>query len=472
MTASAEVSNYLMGILQARGISPQINLQDGEYAIDKLEEASSALKASVIADKSLNDSFLESLGFTLDTMLISCYYNNQRCNKSDFTWFRTFEYGNCYTFNGVFDQNKNMVDSKTTSKAGPSNGLVLELFIGAGGKQDFYTMKQGILVLVHERGVHPLIKYEGYYAQGSTVTNIGISKTKYSKKEYPYSDCRKDVSTILPTDSDIFIKTKKLGKYYQKLCYEICLQEKYIIPNCGCSDPSIPITDPIQVVCNNVTSLRCVKEEKDKFDKMKITDTCDSFCPLECNSTTYSATLSSASYPTSYYLKIVKNQSSIINNFNPPNDFSPPPLRNPGKILPLATTTATTRNNVVSTTIRTNTAAPATSSVSTSSSVSTTNNTASTITNIIQTTNYDTTTQTSNYNSANNSTSQGPNSSTNNPDKKKDPPAPPSEDSVRSSILMVSVYLNDLRYTYIEEQESITIDTFIGVIGFTFKIYT
>ena len=101
------------------------------------------------------------------------------------------------------------------------------------------------------------------------------------------------------------------------------MQEKYIIPNCGCSDPSIPITDPDQTVCSDSDSLTCVKEEKDKFDKMKITDTCDSFCPLECSSTTYSATISSASYPTNYYSKIVKNQSCIISSFNPPNEFKP-----------------------------------------------------------------------------------------------------------------------------------------------------
>ena len=83
----------------------------------------------------------------------------------------------------------------------------------------------------------PLFKNEGIDIPSATSTNIGISKTKYSKYDPPYSNCRRDVVTILASDSDIFKDTLKVSKYRQKLCYEICMQKLYIIPKCSCADP-------------------------------------------------------------------------------------------------------------------------------------------------------------------------------------------------------------------------------------------
>ena len=92
--------------------------------------------------------------------------------------------------------------------------------------------------MVHNRGELPLFKNEGIDIQSGTATNIVISKSKYSKYDPPYSNCRRDVATILSTDSDIFKETLKVSKYRQKLCYEICMQKLYIIPKCNCADPS------------------------------------------------------------------------------------------------------------------------------------------------------------------------------------------------------------------------------------------
>ena len=36
---------------------------------------------------------------TLDSMLISCYYNQKPCTKDDFYYYDSGPYGNCYSFN-------------------------------------------------------------------------------------------------------------------------------------------------------------------------------------------------------------------------------------------------------------------------------------------------------------------------------------------------------------------------------------
>lgn len=47
----------------------------------------------------VSDRLVESLGFSYDSMVISCYFNSKKCTRSDFVWSWSYQYGNCYTFN-------------------------------------------------------------------------------------------------------------------------------------------------------------------------------------------------------------------------------------------------------------------------------------------------------------------------------------------------------------------------------------
>lgn len=191
------------------------------------------------------------------------------------------------------------------------------------GKQDFYTTSKGAYIVIHNRTTLPSVKYEGLVVQAGTASNIAISRTYYSKLDSPFSDCRKDTSTVLSTDTYIFEQTINVTKYSQKLCYELCLQNLFIIPKCGCADASIPIVDDNQAICKNSTSLACVSSERDKFDNIPIGELCDTHCPLECDSVEYSTSVSSSDYPTSYYSDILRQQSNFTSKFSPANSFPP-----------------------------------------------------------------------------------------------------------------------------------------------------
>ena len=130
MNTDSETGPYIYAKLIQNNISPTI-LVNGTILVAKtlVENAANILKASVTGDKSLTDDSRKRKGFTIETMLISCYFNNRVCNSSDFTWKRSNEYGNCYTFNEDLTKN-----SKTISKAGPKYGLNIELFVGSTGK--------------------------------------------------------------------------------------------------------------------------------------------------------------------------------------------------------------------------------------------------------------------------------------------------------------------------------------------------
>lgn len=62
-------------------------------------EVDNLLKASVIGNKNFTTANIQNLGFTIDFMLLTCYFNNVPCNVSDFRWVYDFGYTNCWQFN-------------------------------------------------------------------------------------------------------------------------------------------------------------------------------------------------------------------------------------------------------------------------------------------------------------------------------------------------------------------------------------
>ena len=90
------------------------------------------LRSALTADKSLKETQLKIKGFSIDKMIVSCYFNKVKCTQYDFNWRHANQFGNCYTFNDLILNGTN-VDAKSTSKAGPEYGLNLELFIGISG---------------------------------------------------------------------------------------------------------------------------------------------------------------------------------------------------------------------------------------------------------------------------------------------------------------------------------------------------
>jgi hypothetical protein len=109
----------------------KVNVSNGTYASETIEIIRSLEQAYLISstDESLKKIYnltRKDVGFSLETMLISCFYNSIPCSASDFALIFTFEYGNCYTFN-------TKTPGKTTKSAGIGSGLILEMFVGVEG---------------------------------------------------------------------------------------------------------------------------------------------------------------------------------------------------------------------------------------------------------------------------------------------------------------------------------------------------
>ena len=135
MSSQTTTGDYVKNILLNNNISPTINATNIN-GYDLVIQASSILKANIIADN-ITSIFREKIGFTMDTMLISCYFNGIKCNSSDFVHSQSYEYGNCYSFNS------DLKSVRYTSKYGPTSGLNLELFVGVGG--NYYLKLKDLL---------------------------------------------------------------------------------------------------------------------------------------------------------------------------------------------------------------------------------------------------------------------------------------------------------------------------------------
>jgi len=127
-------------VLKENNVSPKISPKNGETASELVNIAANILKSAIVSDKNLTDNDLKTFGFTMDTMLISCFFDGIACNANDFTWSYSYQYGSCYTFNAAKDNYGNATNAKRTRKFGPNSGLSLELFTGAPGIMNFTTV--------------------------------------------------------------------------------------------------------------------------------------------------------------------------------------------------------------------------------------------------------------------------------------------------------------------------------------------
>ena len=94
--------DLLTSYMQDFNVSLDINIAEAAIAINEVTNVLSILRAQVFSNKvknNLNDSFIESLGFSKNLMIVSCFYGAKECGDEDFTWFHDYNYGNCYTFN-------------------------------------------------------------------------------------------------------------------------------------------------------------------------------------------------------------------------------------------------------------------------------------------------------------------------------------------------------------------------------------
>jgi hypothetical protein len=227
----------------------------------------------------LSDCDRQKLGHYFEDILLSCYFNNQACNASDFTWKFDPLYGNCYEFNS------NGSSIKQSTISGWINGLMLELYVNFNENlNEFNSIYGGVGAIVRFDNSTYLIDHawEGVQIPAGFTSFIGVDRSFKFLLPRPYSNCEIDSNfSKTGSHSELFnLIAKSKYDYTQKLCFEQCYQRE-VMRECGFADsnfltlyPQKPVNRNEDYTCiNNVYSNKYLSGDF-------LREVCLPLCPL------------------------------------------------------------------------------------------------------------------------------------------------------------------------------------------------
>lgn len=107
--------------------------------------------ATNAANPNLTDEYRQSLTIQLNSMIISCYFDLIVCSASDFEWYFDNMYGSCFKFNSGKNSIGESVPERFSTKTGPVNGFILELYVGNPDYMQAFAFNNGAHLLVHNK---------------------------------------------------------------------------------------------------------------------------------------------------------------------------------------------------------------------------------------------------------------------------------------------------------------------------------
>ncbi|KAI1718585.1 amiloride-sensitive sodium channel domain-containing protein [Ditylenchus destructor] len=127
------------------------------------------------------------IGYDWDDLFISCTYNSDPCNASDFIDFYDVYYGHCYMFN--------VNGTQTSTRAGPAYGLRLVMRIV---QQEYlpWIASMGAVVFMDRAGATPFEEIYGYYASVGEASEFGVHYIERSKLSKPFSNCTNSIQGV------------------------------------------------------------------------------------------------------------------------------------------------------------------------------------------------------------------------------------------------------------------------------------
>jgi hypothetical protein len=243
---------------------------------------------------------LKNMGFLLEEMLISCQFNYNTCDKSDFTYFYSSYYGNCYSFNSGRFENGSNSTLKKSILAGKPYGLTIELFIGNPEIDTMLDSDDGIYISIDNQTSVPFTKDNILTAEAGGSTDFIIERNFIKNLEKPYGICVPETNVANYKYMNYIINTLGVS-YTHNYCFKICLQD-LIIQSCNCSSIFLPTYNIfVSNYCDVFDDVICQLNTLSSHD----TSYCHTECPLECDSIDYHSSTSKSLYPTKSYASVL-----------------------------------------------------------------------------------------------------------------------------------------------------------------------
>lgn len=240
-----------------------------------------------LLSRQYNDSFRQSLTIPIDKLLLSCKFDKNACNSSDFEFdFMQKTSGACYSFK--LDKQNIM----KLSSSGRDRGLTFSMIIPETSLVDFFMFKGGMLFLQDHRLSIVLNDFIPF--SSGFLTNIGVKKIEYFKQSKSQNTCVKtgniQITKTLQNDSYYREAMTKSDFYHKKICVDICIY-RIIEDACKCYYNEI-IADEYNVPCDNLEAYECfVKITEDTFTYQ---DYCSKNCPESCHEVDYEKNIDTA----------------------------------------------------------------------------------------------------------------------------------------------------------------------------------
>jgi hypothetical protein len=234
--------------------------------------------------------------------LQACSFNGKLCNISDFSWFFSYIYGNCFQFNAG-------EILKSTELSGSNYGLWL--YLGNLENSNKYPtfIANGLRVFIHNSSFLSSSAEQVLVEMGK-LTSVAIKKTLTYRSPWPYSECLDDNDS----KSDLVKYMRNVnGVYRQSDCLELCLQ-KIIMSACNCFIPGVTIFKNNSLnSCFSSNETICLLNTFAEFSKY-INKQCGDQCPLECDFVNYELTASTLDYPSEEFFDDLQTHSSEYAN--------------------------------------------------------------------------------------------------------------------------------------------------------------
>uniref|UniRef100_A0A1I7TLH7 Glycoprotein n=1 Tax=Caenorhabditis tropicalis TaxID=1561998 RepID=A0A1I7TLH7_9PELO len=207
---------------------------------DQVAITTQAKEKMILKMSALHPQRRAALGYGKSELIKMCSFNGQQCNiEKDFKLFIDSSFGNCYTFN--HDPKINL----TSSRAGPSYGLRLMLFVNTS---DYLptTEATGVRLAIHDKEECPFPDTFGYSAPTGAISSFGISLRKVNRLDEPVGSCY-DMNCLTTEGSKLSLGSKSPSKNKHWKCMHPCIQDQYTTTYSAAKWPS----GSIQAQCEN-----------------------------------------------------------------------------------------------------------------------------------------------------------------------------------------------------------------------------
>ncbi|XP_055938163.1 degenerin-like protein asic-1 [Argiope bruennichi] len=234
-------------------------------------------------------------GYSLHELVKNCTFNSAICVASDFSYFQSKQYGNCFTFSKETEVNK----------IGPDFGLELDLDVQLQTYMDI-TQNAGLRIVIHDPDEDPNPLEDGINISPGYETEISLTKISSQRLPAPYRDrCKVYKATNDSYNPD--------GSQFN--CINQCMQRTNF-EKCGCVNPFLSTNlETSRCYLNNSSQMSCLDDVLEYLGKKGLP--CE--CPLPCMSSSYNLRISASLLQTT---SVNWNGSSLDQEEDPDCDIS------------------------------------------------------------------------------------------------------------------------------------------------------